>query len=116
MRVVLVDASVVFDAVDYVNVYGTLILYGDFEEACVIAKVFGAHVLDKKFWVSSMKSVMGHLFGGVGGVEVVLSVLVIVEEIVLFIANFDDFDPEAPPNRCPITDFIELTQNFLSST
>lgn len=101
MRAALADAAVAPDAVDYVNAHGTSTPHGDLEEARAIAKVFGAHALDKKLWVSSTKSVMGHLLGGAGGVEAALSALAIAEETVPPTANLDDPDPEAPLDFVP---------------
>jgi 3-oxoacyl-[acyl-carrier-protein] synthase II len=101
MRAALADASVAPESVDYVNAHGTSTPHGDLEEARAIAKVFGAHALDKKLWVSSTKSVMGHLLGGAGGVEAALSALAIAEETVPPTANLDDPDPEAPLDFVP---------------
>ncbi len=42
---------------------------GDTEEAKAVANVYGAHALEKKLWVSSTKSMMGHLLGAAGAVE-----------------------------------------------
>ena len=69
MRMALEDARVSPDAVDYVNAHGTSTPVGDVEESRAIAAVFGAHATDKKLWVSSTKSMMGHLLGAAGAVE-----------------------------------------------
>ncbi|MGC4089735.1 MAG: beta-ketoacyl-ACP synthase II [Polyangiaceae bacterium] len=69
MRMALADAKLSPDAIDYINAHGTSTPAGDNEEARAVADVFGAHALDKKLWVSSSKSMMGHLLGAAGAVE-----------------------------------------------
>ena len=69
MRMALEDAKLAPDAIDYVNAHGTSTPVGDVEESKAIAAVFGAHATDKKLWVSSTKSMMGHLLGAAGAVE-----------------------------------------------
>src|SRR5689334_23071440 len=72
MKMALKDAGIAPTDVDYINAHGTSTPVGDVEESKAIAAVFGAHALDKgdkKLWVSSTKSMMGHLLGAAGAVE-----------------------------------------------
>jgi 3-oxoacyl-[acyl-carrier-protein] synthase II len=101
MRSALKDARLDPSAIDYVNAHGTSTPHGDLEEARAVMKVFGAHATDKKLWVSSTKSVMGHLLGGAGGVEAGLSALAIAEGLVPPTINLDDPDPDAPLDFVP---------------
>jgi 3-oxoacyl-[acyl-carrier-protein] synthase II len=103
MRMALEDAQLPPDAVDYVNAHGTSTPPGDLEESRAIASVFGAHALEKKLWVSSTKSMMGHLLGAAGAVESAICALTIAEGKVPPTINLIDQDP-----GCPL-DFVANT-------
>jgi len=93
MRMALKDANVAPDQVDYVNAHGTSTPPGDIAESQAVASVFGAHATDKKLWVSSTKSMMGHLLGAAGAVESAICALVIKEGKVPPTINLTDQDP-----------------------
>jgi 3-oxoacyl-[acyl-carrier-protein] synthase II len=99
----LKDASVAPDQVDYINAHGTSTPVGDVEESTAIAKVFGAHATDKKLWVSSTKSMMGHLLGAAGAMESAVCALAIAESRIPPTINLVDQDP-----RCPL-DYVANT-------
>jgi len=101
MRAALEDAQIAPDAFDYVNAHGTSTPHGDVEEARAIEHVFGAHASDHKLWVSSTKSVMGHLLGGAGGVEAAICALAIAEDTVPPTINLDDQDPAVKLDLVP---------------
>jgi 3-oxoacyl-[acyl-carrier-protein] synthase II len=96
MRMALDDAHLPPDAIDYVNAHGTSTPVGDLEEARAILSVFGANALDKKLWVSSTKSMMGHLLGAAGAVESAICALSVAEGKVAPTINLVDQDPECP--------------------
>ncbi len=107
MREALEDARLAPSDVDYVNAHGTSTPQGDVEEARALLKVFGAHaapggVDDGKLWVSSTKSVMGHLLGGAGGVEAGLSALALSRGVAPPTMNLEDQDPDAPLDFVPL--------------
>jgi 3-oxoacyl-[acyl-carrier-protein] synthase II len=96
MRMALDDAKLTPEAIDYINAHGTSTPVGDVEESKAIASVFGAHATDKKLWVSSTKSMMGHLLGAAGAVESGICALTIAEGRVAPTANLEDQDPQCP--------------------
>jgi 3-oxoacyl-[acyl-carrier-protein] synthase II len=96
MRMALDDAKLAPDAIDYINAHGTSTPVGDVEESKAIASVFGAHATDKKLWVSSTKSMMGHLLGAAGAVESAICSLTIAEGRVAPTINLEDQDPQCP--------------------
>jgi len=102
MRMALEDASLDPADIDYVNAHGTSTPQGDIEESRGIIKMFGEHALSKKLWVSSTKSVMGHLLGGAGAVEAALCSLAIRDSRVPPTANLEDQDPECPLDFVPL--------------
>jgi 3-oxoacyl-[acyl-carrier-protein] synthase II len=94
MRMALEDAKLAPTAVDYINAHGTSTPQGDVEESRAIERVFGDHALSKKVWVSSTKSMMGHLLGGAGAVEAAISALAIAKGLIPPTINLVDQDPE----------------------
>src|SRR5690606_10580328 len=103
MRLALRDARLAPEDIDYINAHGTSTPPGDIEEAKAIAEVFGAHALDKKVWVRSTKSMMGHLLGAAGAVEAGVCLKAMETGIVPPTVNLEDLDPEAPE-----LDFVPL--------
>jgi 3-oxoacyl-[acyl-carrier-protein] synthase II len=94
MQLALADAKLAPTSIDYINAHGTSTQQGDIEESRAIERVFGDHALSKKVWVSSTKSMMGHLLGGAGAVEAAISALAIAKGIVPPTINLVDQDPE----------------------
>jgi 3-oxoacyl-[acyl-carrier-protein] synthase II len=85
--------------VDYINAHGTSTKYGDELESYAIKTVFGEHAY--KVAVSSTKSMTGHLLGAAGGVEAIISVLSIYNDIVPPTINLDNPDPECDLDYVP---------------
>jgi 3-oxoacyl-[acyl-carrier-protein] synthase II len=79
MRNALDHAGVTPDAVDYINAHGTSTQVGDVAEVEAVKSVFGDHAYDLA--MSSTKSMTGHLLGAAGGVEAVLSVLALRDQV-----------------------------------
>jgi len=102
MRLALKDAKLAPDAIDYINAHGTSTPAGDTEESKAIAEVFGTYALDKKLWVSSTKSMMGHLLGAAGAVESGVCLKAIETGVVPPTINLVDPDPEC------VLDFVPL--------
>jgi 3-oxoacyl-[acyl-carrier-protein] synthase II len=103
MKMALKDANVAADKVGYINAHGTSTPVGDIAESEAIAAVFGAHATDKKLWVSSTKSMMGHLLGAAGAVESALCALVVSEGKVPPTINLTDPDPKCALDYVPNT-------------
>ncbi|MBI5124484.1 MAG: beta-ketoacyl-ACP synthase II [Candidatus Omnitrophica bacterium] len=95
----LKDAHIKPEDVDYVNAHGTSTLYNDKIETLAIKKVFGAHA--KKLAVSSTKSVMGHLLGAAGGVELIACALAIKHSIIPPTINYETPDPDCDLDYVP---------------
>ncbi|QRX64801.1 beta-ketoacyl-ACP synthase II [Dysgonomonadaceae bacterium zrk40] len=94
MRNALEDAGMTPDQIDYINVHGTATPVGDISESKAILDVFGEH--SYKLNISSTKSMTGHLLGGAGALEAMLSILAIRDQVVPPTINFTegDEDPE----------------------
>ncbi len=76
----LEDAGMQPEDIDYINVHGTSTPVGDISEVKAIKDVFGEHAY--KLNISSTKSMTGHLLGATGGVEAIVSVLSVKNDIV----------------------------------
>ena len=101
MQNALADAKLQPERIDYINAHGTSTPAGDAEESKAIARVFGAHALDKRLWISSTKSMMGHLLGAAGVVEAAVCVKSIQTGLVPPTINLDDPDPECVLDYIP---------------
>lgn len=99
MSKALRDAGASPDAVDYINAHGTSTKYGDELETAAIKKVFGEHAY--KLCVSSTKSMIGHLLGASGGVEAVISVLSIYNNMVPPTINLENPDTDCDLDYVP---------------
>ena len=103
MRMALKDAGLNPDQIDYLNAHGTSTPVGDIAETEAMIEVFKSHATDKKLWVSSTKSMMGHLLGAAGAVESAICALAIAEGKVPPTINLTDPDPACPLDYVPLT-------------
>ncbi|MFW6087911.1 MAG: beta-ketoacyl-[acyl-carrier-protein] synthase II, partial [Myxococcota bacterium] len=92
MRHALADAKIEPSRVGYVNAHATSTPTGDAQEAEALRSVFGDHAREG-LWVSSTKSMTGHLLGAAGGLEAVLCVLSLSRGAVPPTINLQDVDP-----------------------
>lgn len=72
MRLAIDDAAIAPEQIDYVSAHATATEVGDVAETNAIKTVLGDHAYRTP--VTSLKSQIGHLLGGSGGVEAVASV------------------------------------------
>jgi 3-oxoacyl-[acyl-carrier-protein] synthase II len=101
MRMALSDSRLRPSDIDYINAHGTSTQQGDVQESRAIERVFGDHATGKRLWVSSTKSMMGHLLGGAGAVEAAISALAIARGVVPPTINLDEPDPECVLDYVP---------------
>lgn len=99
MAIALKDGGIGPSEVDYINAHGTSTKSGDELESQAIKTVFGEHAY--KVAISSTKSMTGHLLGAAGGVEAVINVLSIVNDMALPTINLDNPDPECDLDYIP---------------
>ncbi|MCX7700561.1 MAG: beta-ketoacyl-ACP synthase II [Gemmataceae bacterium] len=101
MQNALRDARINPEDVDYVNAHGTSTDLGDVAETNAIKKAFGEHA--RKLAISSTKSMIGHLLGASGGVELIATVLSIHHGIIHPTINLDHPDPACDLDYVPHT-------------
>ncbi len=95
MNLVLQEAGLRADEIDYINTHGTSTPLGDVAELKAISKVFGQAA--GRLNVSSTKSMTGHLLGAAGAVEAAASILAMQHDFVPPTINHFTDDPEIDP-------------------
>lgn len=101
MNMALKDSGLNPEEIDYVNAHGTSTGAGDIAETKALKLSLGDHA--KKTWVSSTKSMTGHLLGAAGGLEAVASVMALRDGAVPPTINLDDPDDECDLDYVPHT-------------
>lgn len=99
MKAAIKDAGIKPEEIDYINAHGTSTPAGDKIETLVIKKLFGEH--SYKIQIHSTKSMIGHLLGAAGGVEVSISAITLKEGIVHPTINQEEKDPDCDLNYTP---------------
>lgn len=94
MERALAQASLSPSQVDYINAHGTATLLGDRAETAAIEDLFGEHAKSRALWISSTKSMIGHLLGAAGAVEAMVCALSIRDGVVHPTINQAAPDPE----------------------
>lgn len=99
MRIALQDAQVNPEDIDYINAHGTSTPLGDKAETTAVKHVFGDHAY--KLSVSSTKSQLGHMLGASGGVELILAMKAIKNNVIPPTINYDTPDPACDLDYTP---------------
>jgi 3-oxoacyl-[acyl-carrier-protein] synthase II len=110
IRNALKDAGITPDKIDYVNAHGTSTKFNDLFETLAIKNVFGEHAYKLK--VSSIKSMIGHLLGAAGGVEIVSTVLTLMTGIIPPTINYEEPDPECDLDYVP-NEVVKMEVNYV---
>jgi len=93
MQLALEEAKLNPDELDYLNLHATSTPVGDIAELNAVNKTFrGADNL----WVSSSKSMTGHLLGAAGAIEAILAIKSINDNIIAPTINIENPDSEIP--------------------
>ena len=100
MKNAINDAGMKIEDVDYINAHGTSTLYNDRIETLAIKRVFNQKAYDIS--ISSTKSMTGHLLGAAGGIELIATILAIVNSVIPPTINYEfpdkDCDLDYTPN------------------
>lgn len=97
----LKDAQINPDEVNYISAHGTSTPLGDLAETVAVKRTLGEHA--KKVVVSSAKSMVGHLLGGAGGLESVITVLALHHQVIPPTINIFNQDPACDLDYCANT-------------
>jgi 3-oxoacyl-[acyl-carrier-protein] synthase II len=101
MAAALRNARVNADEVNYLNAHGTSTPLGDINETNAIKAALGDAA--RRIVVNSTKSMTGHLLGGAGGVESVVTALAVHHQVSPPTINIFNQDPECDLDYCANT-------------
>ena len=108
------DAKIQIEDIDYINAHGTSTPYNDKIETLAIKNTFKNH--SKNLYVSSSKSMIGHLLGAAGAVEAIITIKSLQKSIIPPTINYEIPDPDCDLNYVP-NKSIEKDINYaLSNT
>jgi len=99
MKLALEDAGLKPEQVSYINAHGTSTAYNDMTETRAIKKLFGDHA--RKLAISSTKSMVGHVLGGSGAVELLAIIMSIRDNMVHPTINYETPDPDCDLDYVP---------------
>lgn len=95
LRRALESAAIEPGSVDYINAHGTGTPFNDSSEAKAIRRALGPSA--ERVPVSSTKPMFGHLLGGAGAVEAILTVLALEKKTIPPNLHYETPDPECEP-------------------
>jgi len=101
MQHAIKSAKISPDEIDYVNAHATSTPLGDALESQAIENVFGERAKNGTLFVSSTKSMTGHLLGGAGGLEAGITILAMQCQIAPPTMNLVEADPQCRLNYVP---------------
>lgn len=99
MRNAIEDAGIKAEKVNYINAHGTSTPYNDKFETLAVKNVFGDYAKNVPF--SSTKSMTGHLIGGAGAIEAVITIMAIKDSFIPATINYEVADPDCDLDIVP---------------
>ena len=112
MSEALRSANINSSEVNYINAHGTSTPFNDKIETLAIKKVFNKEFND--LFVSSSKSMLGHLLGAAGAVEAIITIKALQTGILPPTINYNTPDPDCDLNYIP-NKAIEKNINYALS-
>jgi 3-oxoacyl-[acyl-carrier-protein] synthase II len=114
MKRALEDAGMQVGDINYINAHGTSTTLNDKSETDAIKTVFGE--LAYNIPTSSTKSMTGHLLGAAGGLEALICVKTLEDEILPPTINYEYPDPECDLDYVPNQARPVKVQNVMSNS
>lgn len=96
MRDALIDADISTDKISYINAHGTSTEINDKVETLAIKKALGDNYMNA--YVSSTKSMTGHLLGAAGAIEAIVSIKSLQDNFVPATINYINEDEDCDLN------------------
>ena len=101
IRWAIEDAGIAPEEIDYVNAHGTSTPLNDASETRAIKEALGEAA--SSVAISSTKSMIGHAFGGAGGLESIAAIRGMIEGRIHPTINYQHADPECDLDYVPNT-------------
>jgi 3-oxoacyl-[acyl-carrier-protein] synthase II len=114
MQNAIKDADLSTEDIDYINAHGTSTPANDKNETAAIKTVFGPKAYEIN--ISSTKSMTGHLLGGGGAFESMVSVLAIQKSIIPPTINLNNPDEECDLKYTPNAAIEKVTKVAMSNS
>ena len=92
MQLAMNEAGITPELIDYINTHGTSTPIGDLAEVKAIQELFGEHAYSIN--ITSSKSMTGHILGGTGAVEAIISILSMQHSMVTPTINHEEGDED----------------------
>jgi len=93
MSLAMEEAQINSDQLDYLNLHATSTPVGDIAELKAMQLAFGK---SSNLWVSSTKSMTGHLLGAAGAIEAIIAIKSINNNVIPATINIENLDPAIP--------------------
>tara|TARA_B100000029_G_scaffold75707_1_gene67388 strand:+ start:899 stop:2131 length:1233 start_codon:yes stop_codon:yes gene_type:complete len=110
----LADAKINIEEIDYINAHGTSTQLNDQIETKAIKTVFGKSI--NNLSMSSTKSMTGHLLGAAGGIESIICISSILNNIVPPTINYKTPDPNCDIDCTPNNSINKNINTALNNT
>ncbi len=110
----LADAKINIEEIDYINAHGTSTKLNDQIETKAIKTVFGKSI--NNLSMSSTKSMTGHLLGAAGGIESIICISSILNNIVPPTINYKTPDPNCDIDCTPNNSINKNINTALNNT
>ena len=99
MKLAIEDAGIEVSDIGYINAHGTSTKPNDKSETAAIKSIFGKHAYE--LFISSTKSMTGHLLGASGAIEAIITACALKEKFLPPTINYKTPDPECDLNYVP---------------
>lgn len=114
MKAALLDANLEPSQIDYINAHGTGTPLNDANETAAIKSVFGEYA--NNLSISSTKPITGHVLGGTGAIEAIVTVLALMHEFVPPTINYEEQDEACDLDVTPHKGKSRVIRNALSNS
>ncbi len=114
MQLAIEDSGLQTTDIDYLNAHGTSTRLNDLSETAAIKSVFGEMAYNLP--ISSTKSMHGHLLGGAGALEAIMSVQTIQTGVLPPTINYATPDPDCDLDYVPNTARQAIVNKVMSNS